>query len=258
MDEKTLMQIKINRQVMKGHGEFSAEPDQNVGLPQPPLYAEREYKAVYDLPTDYKAYISNNDLFEIMNGRNSKRSFTDECLSIGELSWLLWITQGERMVIGKRNKASMRTVPSAGARQPIETYLVINRVEGLEQGIYHYIPSGHKLGYMGTRENLTTDVAYAFGGQSFYAESAVAFIWAAVPYRTEWRYALQGQKYALLDAGHVCENLYLAAASVGCGACAIGAYRQKEADELLGLDGSESNAQDQQFVVYAAALGKVE
>lgn len=258
MDEKTLMQIRINRQVMKGHGEFSPETDQSLGVPQPALYVEREYFKVYELPTEYKDVITANNLFEVMNRRNSKRSFTDQCLALGELSWLLWITQGERVVIGKRNKASMRTVPSAGARQPLETYLLINKVEGLEQGLYHYIPSGHKLGYLGTKDNLTEEAAYAFGGQTFFAEAPVGFIWAAVPYRTEWRYALQAQKYALLDAGHVCENLYLAAGSIGCGTCAIGAYRQKEADALLGLDGSESDAQDQQFVIYAAALGKVE
>lgn len=258
MDEKTLMQIRINRQVMKGHGEFSPETDQSLGVPQPALYVEREYLKVYELPTEYKDVITANNLFEVMNRRNSKRSFTDQCLALGELSWLLWITQGERVVIGKRNKASMRTVPSAGARQPLETYLLINKVEGLEQGLYHYIPSGHKLGYLGTKDNLTEEAAYAFGGQTFFAEAPVGFIWAAVPYRTEWRYALQAQKYALLDAGHVCENLYLAAGSIGCGTCAIGAYRQKEADALLGLDGSESDAQDQQFVIYAAALGKVE
>ena len=258
MDKKTLMQIKINREVMKGHGDYSPETDQSAGLPQPPLYVEREYLRVFKLPSDHTECITSNNLFEILNNRRSKRAFAEQSLTLEELSWLLWITQGERSVIGKRNKASMRSVPSAGARQPLETYLLINKVEGLERGLYHYIPSGHKLGYIGTKENLTEEATYAFGGQSFFAEAPVGFIWAAVPYRTEWRYALQAQKYALLDAGHVCENLYLAAASIGCGTCAIGAYRQKESDALLGLDGSESDAQDQQFVIYAAALGKAE
>lgn len=258
MDELTLVKILANRDAMKGHREGEGPTDQQAGLPQPPMHLHKEYLRIIPLPTDYKAYITHNDLFEVMNGRSSQRTYTGESLSLGELSWLLWITQGQRQIIGKRNKASMRTVPSAGARHPLETYLYINRVDGLEKGLYHYIADEHKLGLLRTGNGIKDEVIMALSGQSFYGEAAVGFIWSAVPYRSEWRYGSQGPKYTLLDAGHVCENLYLAAGSIGCGACAIGAYYQDEADRLFGLDGSSSCSGQQEFVIYAAAVGKVE
>lgn len=258
MDELTLVKILANRDAMKGHLAGEGSTDQQAGLPQPPMHLHKEYLKVIPLPSDYKAHIKNNDLFEIMNGRSSQRTYTGEYLSLGELSWLLWITQGQRQVIGKRNKASMRTVPSAGARHPLETYLYINRVDGLDKGLYHYIADEHKLGLLRTGDTVKDEVVMALSGQSFYGEAAVGFIWSAIPYRSEWRYGSQGPKYTLLDAGHVCENLYLAAGSIGCGACAIGAYDQAEADSLFGLDGSSSSSSDQEFIIYAAAVGKVE
>jgi SagB-type dehydrogenase family enzyme len=79
----------------------------------------------------------------------------------------------------------------------------------------------------------------------------VAFIWSCIPYRSEWRYNVAAHKTMLLDAGHLCQNLYLACEAVGCGTCAIGAYNQEAIDEFLGLDGEE------EFVVYLAPVGKV-
>jgi len=87
-------------------------------------------------------------------------------------------------------------------------------------------------------------------GQRQVATSAVTFIWAAVPYRTVWRYSERSYRYLYLDAGHVCQNLHLAAESINCGICAIGAYDDDAADQLLGFDPPDM------FVIYMATLGR--
>lgn len=177
--------------------------------------------------------------------RESRRSFSDEALTIGELSYLLWATQGVRK---SGEKASFRTVPSGGARHPFETYIFVNRVEGLEPGLYRYLPFAHALCVeRKTREfEAKLDEAllkHHFGG-------AVDFVWTAIPYRCEWSYSWESLRLILLDAGHVCAHLYLACEDVGCGTCAVGAYDQDKLDALLGVDGYN------EFAVYAAPVGK--
>lgn len=182
--------------------------------------------------------------------RRSHRSFTDEPLTIAELAYLAWATQGVHHV-WRSGVALRRTVPSAGARHPFESYLVVNRVEGLDVGLYRYLSIEHKLLPLSMDPALPDQAAAAAHNQSFVATSAVTFIWTAIPYRTEWRYALMTPKLVNLDAGHVCENLYLAAESIGAGACAIAAYNQAAMDELLGVDGEE------EFTIYMAPVGRV-
>ncbi|RLC52077.1 MAG: SagB/ThcOx family dehydrogenase, partial [Candidatus Cloacimonadota bacterium] len=87
--------------------------------------------------------------------------------------------------------------------------------------------------------------------QKFTGESAAVFVWSVIPYRSEWRYSIAAHKTMLLDAGHVCQNLYLACEAIKAGTCAIAAYDQKKMDELLRLDGQD------EFVVYLAPVGKV-
>jgi SagB-type dehydrogenase family enzyme len=118
-------------------------------------------------------------------------------------------------------------------------------VESLEFGLYRYLPLEHKLLWIGRKEK--DDLTKALNCQDF--GPAATFIWTVVPYRIEWRYTIAAQKLALLDAGHVCENLYLACEAEGMGTCAIGAYLQKEMDEFLEVDG------ENEFAIYAAPVG---
>jgi SagB-type dehydrogenase family enzyme len=115
----------------------------------------------------------------------------------------------------------------------------------------------HQLEFIKSIEYQVLRVSEAFGGQTFFAKAPVGFVWTVVPYRSEWRYCTHAQKYALIDAGHVCQNLYLASEAIGCGSCAIGAYNQALADRLLGLDTSPSFEKENEFVVYAASVGKL-
>lgn len=244
------------REVMKCF-DNEYESDQDRELPQPPLAKEKVSDRVIELTKDFEHLIKNNNLLDILNTRTSKRKYTEEPLTLDEVAYLLWITQGVKKVAGRERKATFRTVPSAGARHPFETYLFVNRVEGLERGLYHYLALEHKLEFLGAIENQEEKVTKAYCGQSFFGNAPVSFVWTVIPYRSEWRYTTHAQKYALVDAGHLCQNLYLASESIGCGACGIGAYDQTLADGLLGLDSGPTDREDNEFVVYAACVGRV-
>jgi SagB-type dehydrogenase family enzyme len=100
-------------------------------------------------------------------------------------------------------------------------------------------------------EGLVEKVHQAFLGQ-FIRDSAAVFIWTATPYRAEWRYGMICHKVVLVEAGHICQNVYLACESIGIGACALGAYDQESLDKILRVDGRD------EFAVYAAVIGKIE
>ncbi len=185
---------------------------------------------------------------EAMIRRSSVRQYKAGSLSLGELSALLWATQGVREVVGC--ETALRAVPSAGARHSLETYLVVNRVETLSAGLYRYLPFDGRLAKLRTDPRIGLKAAAACFGQEFIAASAVTFFWTVLPTRMEWRYDLAAHKVIAIDAGHVCQNLYLACEAIGAGCCAIAAYDQAACDELLGVDGEE------EFVLYLAPVGK--
>jgi SagB-type dehydrogenase family enzyme len=141
-------------------------------------------------------------------------------------------------------------VPSAGARHSFETYLCANNIRDLEQGIYRYLPVEHNLLLYRSVVNLPSMLTSAAFGQDFVGNASAVFIWTTVPYRMEWRYGMAAHKVILLDAGHVCQNLYLGAEDVGCGTCAVAAYDQEAMDQLLEIN------TDEEFVIYLAAVGK--
>jgi len=226
-------------------------PDQRKGVPHPPV--EKPYPAdaeLIDLVPPGRLRVGTMPLIDAIRRRRSRREFTDAALTLEELSFLLWATQGVREVTPD-GIATKRSVPSGGARHPFETYLSVHRVEGLDEGLYRYLAVEHKLCVLSRGSGCAERACEACRNQESVRQSAVTFVWAAIPYRTEWRYPLVSQKLIALDAGHVCQNLYLAAESIGCGTCAIAAYHQKKLDALLSLDGED------EFAVYAAPVGKI-
>jgi SagB-type dehydrogenase family enzyme len=204
-----------------------------------------------DLPAPETLTVGEMPLSEAIRLRKSQRKYTGQALTLEELAFFLWAAQGVRET-GKFSGTAyvLRTVPSAGARHPFETYLVVNRVEGLEPGLYHYQSLEHMLCFLGADASLV-ERTHSGCYDQYVKKSAVTFIWTVVPYRTEWRYSMLSPKLIALDAGHVCQNLYLACTAAGAGTCAIGAYDQEAMDAVLGLDGQE------EFVVYVATVGKV-
>jgi len=225
--------------------------DQERQLPQPPL--EKPVAAgtpLFDLPPPNPAVLTEHDLYCCLKRRRSRRTFNAAPLTRDELAFLLWATQGVQRVFGN-NYSTFRPAPSGGARHPFETYLIVNRVASLERGIYRYLPLSHRLALLCADETVLPRLNEAAMGQSFIGESAVVFAWSCVAYRCEWRYHIASTKLILMDAGHMCQNLYLACEAIGCGTCAVAAYDQQGLDRLLGLDG------DDEFVVYLAPVGRI-
>lgn len=225
--------------------------DQSNGIAPPPV--EKPYAADsrrIDLaPLHDCRNISPVDLVSAMEKRRSHRQFTREPLTMDELSFLLWATQGIRSLASE--STAFRTVPSAGCRHALETYLCILNVAGLEPGVYRYLPVEHQLLVLSQEKDLSQRVIAAALQQSFIGKAAAVFVWTTIPYRMEWRYDLAAHKVIALDAGHVCQNLYLACTAIGAGTCAVAAYHQDLMDELLGVDG------ESEFALYLAPVGKI-
>lgn len=225
--------------------------DQQKELPQPPLEKPYDNTAeLIDLPAATEMTLKQNNLFEVIQKRKSTRAYAADSLTLEELSFLLYATQGVKKVNGN-NYATIRTVPSGGARHPFETYLVVQQVEGLKKGIYRYLALSHQLQFLFEDEESIQHMSDYTLEQPFAGNCAVTFIWSCIPYRGEWRYLTTAHKTMLLDAGHVCQNLYLACEGIRCGTCAIAAYDQKAIDNYLQLDG------ENEFVVYMAPVGKL-
>lgn len=223
---------------------------QSQGLPQPPLEAPYDSAAhIIPLPAPDALDLPDLPLGTAIVRRATLRQYADTPLTIAELSMLLWVTQGIKHIDHERRYTS-RTVPSAGARHAFETLLLINRVEGVTAGLYRYLASAHHLLTLSLDDTMADTLTAACLGQRQISKSAVTFFWAAEVERMAWRYGARGYRYLFLDAGHVCQNLYLAAEPIGCGVCAIGAYDDDELNAALNLDG------ETQFVAYGATVGK--
>lgn len=259
MNDKTSYEIMKNRELLKGYHAADAgaeKTDQQQKLPSIPCLQPKNGSPVIKLPANYEALPVAGTVMELIRGRESRRKYADIPLSLLELSFLLWSTQGIRHFAGHKNPVTFRNVPSAGSRHAFETFLFVNQVEGLKKAVYHYLPEEHGLELWDGGPDFDEKLADALCGQQFAASSPVLFVWAAVPYRMEWRYGLKAAKYILIDAGHICENLYLACEAIGCGTCAVGAYDQDRMDELLGFMPGPSAEKNYACTVYAAPVGK--
>lgn len=225
------------------------ESDQDKGIKQPSIELQYDKSQnMIDLPNPKEIELGNIELKEAIEKRRSLRKYSDKPLTLEELSYLLWCTQGVKAV--SQAPVTLRTVPSAGARHAFETYLLINNVDGLRPGLYRFIATKHKLIEINLDDNNANKITDACLKQIMVKTSAVTFIWSAIPYRMEWRYQERSYRYLLLDAGHVCQNLYLAAEGIESGACAIAAYDDDSINHILGLDGKK------EFVIYIATVGK--
>ena len=227
--------------------------DKIKGLPKPPIVKPFTASSILiDLPKVSQDVVKSENIYECIKNRRSTRFYSQDSLSLEELSYLLWATQG----ITDTNKAglTLRTVPCSGATHTFETYLFIMRVEGIKQGIYRYLPLEHKLLFMLELDEIDNKIDAITLDQpfvpNFAKKAAVVFAWSTIPYRSEWKYDISAHKKILIDIGHVSQNLYLASESIDSGACAIGIYDQNLIDEVLGLDG------DEEFVLFLGAVGK--
>ena len=249
------MRYKNYRDFLKSNfNDFkNIKTDKMKGIPQPPINKNYDNsEKLISLPLIDKNIVSKKNIFECIESRRSTRFFSEEAISIEELSYLLWATQGN---VGKNSIGlTLKTVPCSGATHSFETYLFIMNVETIKSGIYRYVPDGHKLLFMFSLDKIENKVDEITLEQPFVAnfakKSAVLFAWSTIPYRSEWKFDITAHKKILIDIGHVCQNLYLASESINSGTCAIGIYDQKKIDNILNLDGEE------EFIIYLAAVGK--
>lgn len=235
--------------------DWRIDTDAHQNVAPPPIqkaYAVDSRRLALVAPDQFT--VGTMSVKEAIQRRRSRREFSKAAFSREELSYLLWSTQGISQVDTNETGqviAHYRTVPSGGARHPFESYLAISRVEGIAPGLYRYLPIEHQLLLIKEDATIGAQVMAACYGQACVGQSAVTFIWAALPYRTEWKYGIIAQKLVAIEAGHICQNLYLAAESLHGGVCACVGYSQARLDALLGLDGKD------EFVVYLSVAGKL-
>ncbi len=219
---------------------------QQQGKPQPPLtWQPGGLGEPVGLPS---ALGVADDFHGLVTRRRSLREYAPAPLSAAELSYLLYCTQGIKKVVP--DKATFRPVPSAGARHPFETFVLINRVDGIVPGLYWFDAIAHRLASFDMGTDVADRLTAACLGQEFIKSAPAVFVWVAVTARTCWRYGERSYRYFFLDAGHVCQNLYLAAETIGAGACGVAAFDDDAVDALLHLDS------EQAFTVYIGAVGK--
>lgn len=184
-------------------------------------------------------------LWEILSRRRSVRDFQTRSLKDREVSQLLWAAQG---ITAEAFGHRFRTVPSAGALYPVETYLVVNDVDAMPQGVYHYNALEHCLEEL-RKGDFRVTIARAALDQKIAYDAGVVFAWTAVFERCKWKYRQRAYRYLYLDAGHIAQTVALAAVSLGLGSCQIAALYDEEVNDLLGVDGIEESA------IYLTVIG---
>lgn len=191
---------------------------------------ETDFKSgdLIDLPApDFSGQFS---LEELLAKRSSVRSFRDESLSLTAFSQLLWAAQG----INRKN--GFRTVPSAGALFPLEVYLLAKNIDGLNEGIYKYLPAEHKLETISLKKQLEDFPIM----QEWSKTGAGVLIITGVYGRTTQKYGERGIRYVHIEAGCAAQSIYLQAESLGLGTTLVGAFDDNEIKNFLNLDENES------------------
>ncbi|MBN1272724.1 MAG: SagB/ThcOx family dehydrogenase [Candidatus Aminicenantes bacterium] len=203
------------------------------------------YPSAPKIPLPDPISTGGRSLWDVIGARRSLRSFSSRPLELSLLSQLLWACQG---ITARIHGYEMRTAPSAGALYPIETYLCLFSVTGLEPGVYHYGIQKHELEQVKTGNFREAGAAAALN-QRLVASAPAVFIWTAVFPRSKWKYGQRAYRYVYLDAGHIAQNLALAAVSLGMGTCQIAALYDDEVNEILGVKGKDES------VVYMSVVG---
>ncbi|MBN1672746.1 MAG: SagB/ThcOx family dehydrogenase [Kiritimatiellae bacterium] len=248
-DERTEQGRRFLKDTIRKEINFRAT-DQGRGVPPPPAQkpCPADARRVDLVPPGQFRKISKIALSDAIRHRESRREYARDPLSLEELSFLLWATQGIRETMN--DVATFRTVPSAGARHSFETYIYARRVDTLGDGVYRYLPAEHQLAMAFKEPTFGDRLGEACFSQDWVGKAAAVFVWTAIPYRTEWRYGLAAHKVIAIDIGHVGQNLYLACEAIRGGTCMVGAYDQEKMDALLRVDGKD------EFVIYLAPVGK--
>ena len=209
--------------------------DRLVWESKPDVYKEYPEAQKIELASFEPSQLMSLD--RALRQRKSIRDFQAKPISQGQLSYLLWASMGIQRIEGGY---AFRTVPSAGALYPIETYVVVNNIRKLQAGVYHYCVRNHDLEQIKQGE-FQQAIATAALGQQMCASAAAVFVWSAVFERCKWKYGQRAYRYIYLDAGHIAENLSLAAVSLNLGSCEIGALYDDHVNAIIGINGTEES-----------------
>jgi SagB-type dehydrogenase family enzyme len=233
------------------------ESDQKKALAQPPM-DKKPKGEVIRLEGGFDNLLAVENYRDLLDARKSERLYDeDKALSQRQLSFMLWSAQGVKYLRGEY--ASMRPVPSGGARHPFELYFTVREggVEGLKEGVYHYLPFenvGAKdaaIEFIAPLANYGESVNNMLSGQQWTTKAPVTFFLSCIAYRAEWRYSIRAHRVLLIDLGHVGQNIMLSAVALGLGSCCLAALDVAQCDSVLQLDGVE------EYTVYAATVGYV-
>jgi SagB-type dehydrogenase family enzyme len=220
-------------------------------VPEPALeIPPREGQEIIKLPAPKKVKVPNRSVRSAIESWEPPGFFARSDLTLPDLSYLLWCTQGLRKIVAET--VQIRNSPSSGSRYPLETYFVASEVEGLEMGLYRYLPSSHSIVAERIDSGLTLEMSTASMNFRMVTRAAVTFLWVAVPYRTVWALGNRGYRSALIEAGHTCQNLILAASCLEYGVCPIDLFHDEMMAKLANLD------TETQWPIYLAAVGKTQ
>ena len=175
---------------------------------------------------------SDVSLEEAIRDRRSVRAYKSGPLTLNEVAQLLWSAQG---ITGRDG---FRAAPSGGATYPLETYVTVGDVVGLEPGLYHYETDQHSLSLVKQGE-LRAELSAASLEQPCVRDAAIVVVLSAVYDRTTERYGERGRMYVHMDVGHAAENLLLQASALGLGSVPVGAFRTRTIAQLLGMPENE-------------------
>ena len=229
---------KYTRDSLKGRGlDWDRKPGQYKTYPE-----DRER-----IPLPQPRTEGGEPLFALLQERRSQRAYGADPADRETLGQLLWASQGISL---HARQYQLRTAPSAGALYPIETYVAVNRARDLEPGIYHYEVLHHRLALIRPGE-WGRELAQAALGQAMLMRAPLVFIWSALVERSKWKYEQRAYRYIYLDAGHIAQNLALAALSLDLGTCQVGAFFDEEANSVVQLDGVEET------VIYMSTVGPI-
>ena len=201
----------------------------------PELFTKNNFAEKIELPKDLS--FESKPLYEVLWRRRSHRYYKDEPISIADLSKLLYFSLGVSAFTSAYfyEKYPLRMYPTAGALNPIETYVSVQNVEGLNRGIYVYLYNDHSLGLL-KKGDFSKKLWKACIEQDHVRDAAVNIILVAKVNRTYWKYGERAYRYVHLDCGHASQNVLLVATSLDLGSCVVGAFFDDEICEVLGID----------------------
>jgi SagB-type dehydrogenase family enzyme len=233
-----------------GYPDFSTV-DLILRVPEPPQELPVPDQAkVIKLPSPGRVKVTDIPVRNAIEGWKPVGFFSRSSITLKELSFLLWCSQGVRKTVA--GQARLRNIPSSGSRYPIETYFVAGEIEGIPTGLYRYLPSSHSI--VALRED--SDIPFAMGTASMnfkvVTRAAVTFLWVAIPYRSVWALGNRGYRSVFIETGHICQTLIMASACISCEVHPIDLFHDQMIVQLAGLD------RERQWPLYIAAVGKEE